>query len=90
MRPGEVEGSDYFFVSKDQFERWLREDNLLEHALVYGEYKGIPRDQVILKNPKPFLKLNKSEAICSCRKVDRGDLQLALRAIHHCYRLSGL
>ncbi len=46
MRPGEVEGSDYFFVSKEKFEQWLKEGNLLEHAIVYGEYKGIPRHQV--------------------------------------------
>lgn len=46
MRPGEVEGKDYFFVSKQQFEEWIAGGQLLEHALVYGEYKGIPRGQV--------------------------------------------
>jgi len=46
MRPGEVEGVDYFFVSKEQFESWMASGQLLEHALVYGEYKGIPRQQV--------------------------------------------
>ena len=37
---------DYLFVSKGQFEQWVEEDELLEHALVYGDYKGIPRHQV--------------------------------------------
>jgi len=46
MRPGEVEGVDYHFVSRPQFERWIARGELLEHALVYGEYKGIPRAQV--------------------------------------------
>ena len=47
MRAGEVHGRDYFFVSRAQFEAWLAEGNqLLEHALVYGDYKGIPRQQV--------------------------------------------
>ena len=47
MRAGEVEGSDYFFVRKSQFEEWIAAgDELLEWALVYGEYKGIPRRQV--------------------------------------------
>lgn len=46
MRKGEVEGVDYIFVSKLQFEKWIQEDKLLEHALVYGEYKGILRSQV--------------------------------------------
>jgi guanylate kinase len=46
MRDGEQEGVDYHFVSREQFEEWIAEDQLLEHALVYGEYKGIPRQQV--------------------------------------------
>ena len=46
MRPGEKDGVDYFFVSKEQFEKWIEEGALLEHAIVYGEYKGIPRKQV--------------------------------------------
>lgn len=46
MRPGEVEGIDYFFVDKGTFEGWVSTGQLLEHALVYGEYKGIPRGQV--------------------------------------------
>lgn len=46
MRPGEREGVDYFFVSKETFEGWIRDNQLLEHAVVYGEYKGIPKQQV--------------------------------------------
>lgn len=45
-RPGEVEGVDYFFVSKGQMEDWIQSGELLEWALVYGEYKGIPKSQV--------------------------------------------
>ncbi len=46
MRPGEQHGRDYFFVSKGQFEEWIAGGRLLEHAVVYGEYKGIPAQQV--------------------------------------------
>lgn len=46
MRPGEVDGVDYIFTSKEKFEEWIANDLLLEHALVYDEYKGIPREQV--------------------------------------------
>jgi hypothetical protein len=46
MRPGEVHGRDYFFVTKQQFEEWIEGGKLLEHAVVYGEYKGIPMQQV--------------------------------------------
>ena len=45
-RPGEVDGRDYIFVSKATFEQWIQKDELLEHAMVYGDYKGIPREQV--------------------------------------------
>ena len=45
-REGEAHGVDYFFVSKAQFEQWLASGALLEHAVVYGDYKGIPRQQV--------------------------------------------
>lgn len=45
-RPGEQDGVDYFFVSREEFEAWIARGRLLEHATVYGEYKGIPRQQV--------------------------------------------
>lgn len=45
-RPGEVHGEDYFFLSTKAFLRMKREGELLEHALVYGQHKGIPKQQV--------------------------------------------
>lgn len=45
-RPGEVNGIDYFFVSEDEFARMIDEDELLEYAVVYQDYKGIPKSQV--------------------------------------------
>lgn len=45
-REKEVEGVDYFFVSSEQFEEMIRQDAFLEHAVVYGEYKGIPKSQI--------------------------------------------
>ncbi|GFH14553.1 guanylate kinase-like domain-containing protein, partial [Haematococcus lacustris] len=41
-----MEGRDYFFVTKEKFEQWIADGMLLEHAMVYGDYKGIPRQQV--------------------------------------------
>jgi guanylate kinase len=46
QRPNEVEGQDYLFVTKDEFERMIAAGELLEHAVVYGDYKGIPRCHV--------------------------------------------
>jgi guanylate kinase len=45
-RANEVDGVDYFFVSEAEFERLIREDGFLEHSLVYGDHKGIPKAQV--------------------------------------------
>ena len=45
-REDEVDGRDYFFVSSDEFARMIENDELLEHAIVYNEYKGIPKKQV--------------------------------------------
>ncbi len=46
IRPGEEHGKDYFFVDVAGFERMIQENELLEYATVYGEYKGIPKQQV--------------------------------------------
>ncbi|MFP4345202.1 MAG: guanylate kinase [Anaerolineales bacterium] len=45
-RPQEEHGKDYFFISETEFEKMIEEDELLEHALVYGQHKGIPKQQV--------------------------------------------
>jgi guanylate kinase len=40
MRPGEVDGRDYHFVSREQFQQMLGEGEFLESAEVYGNYYG--------------------------------------------------
>lgn len=45
-RTGEKDGVDYFFVTREQFEGMIGRGELLEHTLVYTDYKGIPREQV--------------------------------------------
>jgi guanylate kinase len=46
MRPNEVHGKDYWFVSKEEFARMIDNDELIEYAIVYSDYKGIPKQQV--------------------------------------------
>jgi len=41
-RPGEIDGRDYCFYSTAEFERMIAEGEMLEHAEVYGQHKGIP------------------------------------------------
>lgn len=41
-RSGEVNGSDYFFVSRSKFEQMIEEEQLLEYAEYVGNYYGTP------------------------------------------------
>ena len=43
MRPGEVDGVDYFFVDKKTFQTAIKKDELLEHAKFVNNYYGTPR-----------------------------------------------
>jgi guanylate kinase len=45
-RPGEVDGRDYFFVSRDQFVDLRDAGGFLEWFEVYGDLKGTPRSAV--------------------------------------------
>ena len=45
-RDDEVHGVDYFFISYDEFNEMIKNEELLEHAIVYGDQKGIPKEQV--------------------------------------------
>jgi guanylate kinase len=45
-RPGEVDGVDYHFVSVGEFAEMIEKGELLEYAVVYGDYKGIPKKHV--------------------------------------------
>ena len=45
-RAKEVEGKDYFFVSEEQFDENIKNNNLLEYAEFVGNKYGTPRDYV--------------------------------------------
>ena len=42
----EQDGKDYWFLSREEFERRLRNEDFLEHAEVFGNYYGTPRSEV--------------------------------------------
>jgi guanylate kinase len=41
-----VEGVDYFFVTKENFEDLISRNEMIEYALVYDQYKGAAKQQV--------------------------------------------
>lgn len=45
-RPSEREGINHHFLSVDEFQRAIDDDELLEWARVYGNYYGVPKKQV--------------------------------------------
>ena len=46
IRPTEIDGADYHFVSMGEFAEMIEAGELLEYAVVYGDYKGIPKKHV--------------------------------------------
>ena len=45
-RKGEIDGKDYFFLSKDEFLDNIKKDNLFEYAIYNNNYYGTPKDFV--------------------------------------------
>ena len=45
-RPGEVDGTNYYFTTNEHFEELLTQDAFLEHAKVYDHYYGTPKKYV--------------------------------------------
>jgi len=48
-RPNEKNGKDYFFTSKNNFKRLIKNNKFLEHAKVFDNYYGSSKDFVIDK-----------------------------------------
>jgi len=42
----EVDGKDYYFLPREQFEKRIKEGSLLEYAEVFGNFYGTPKDKV--------------------------------------------
>ncbi len=46
-REGEVDGREYYFVTREEFEKNIEAGNFLEHATVFDNLYGTPRDMVV-------------------------------------------
>ncbi len=42
-RRGEANGKEYFFLTEEEFKRWIRENRFAEYAIVHGNYYGTPK-----------------------------------------------
>ena len=48
-RPGEVDGREYFFLTRETFSEWLAEGRFLEHTTYLDRSYGTPRDYVEMR-----------------------------------------
>ena len=46
MRPGEIDGRDYRFIDQRRFDQMVEQEELLEHARVFGNCYGTPRQPI--------------------------------------------
>lgn len=81
-RPGEVHGDDYLFLSNDQFAGMIERDELLEHAVVYNEYKGIPKVHIqsALESGRDVIFRVDVQGAATLRKIIPEAISIFLRA----------
>lgn len=75
QRPGEVEGKDYFFRTREEFEELIRQGQMLEYAEYVGNYYGTPLNYVnetLDKGIDVFLEIEVQGALQVKKKVPDG------------------
>jgi guanylate kinase len=78
-RPGEVDGEDYHFLDKQEFERRIAAGDFIEHAQVHGNYYGTLRES-ILENLNAGVDVMVDIDVQGARKI-RGDSELIRAAL---------
>lgn len=72
QRPGEVDGKDYFFRSREEFEELIRKGQMLEYAEYVGNYYGTPLtyvNETLDKGIDIFLEIEVQGALQVKKKV---------------------
>ncbi|WP_181348861.1 guanylate kinase [Thalassobacillus sp. CUG 92003] len=74
-REGEENGVDYFFKSREEFERLIQENQLIEHAEYVGNYYGTPKayvEQTLDEGKDVFLEIEVQGALQVKRNFPQG------------------
>ena len=72
QRPGEVDGVDYFFRTREEFEELIRQGQMLEYAEFVGNYYGTPLtyvNETLDKGIDVFLEIEVQGALQVKKKV---------------------
>ena len=75
QRPGEVDGKDYFFTTREAFEEKIKSGQMLEYAEYVGNYYGTPLEyinQTLDQGKDVFLEIEVQGALQVKEKVPDG------------------
>lgn len=74
-RPGEVDGREYYFISRDEFKAWIDDGKFLEFAEVYGNFYGTPLNKIeerLKRGEDILLEIDVQGALNVKRKMPEG------------------
>jgi guanylate kinase len=80
-RPGEVHGQHYFFITDEEFDQRVKQEQFLEWAKVHGCYYGTPRqyiDEQLARGETVVLEVDVQGASSIKRIVENGKLRAAV------------
>ena len=72
-RNGEIDKKDYYFLTKSEFEKWIKEENFLEYATYNNNYYGTPKSKIfenLDKGINVFLIIEVQGALQIKEKID--------------------
>lgn len=81
IRKGEKDGVDYKFVTREEFEKFIKKDMLLEKAIVYENYYGSLRDDVekIMESGKSVLFVVDVQGAMTIKAKFRGAVDIFIK-----------
>ena len=81
QRPGEVDGVDYFFRTREEFEELIRQGQMLEYAEYVGNYYGTPLtyvNETLDKGIDVFLEIEVQGADVIAQRIEKAKEEIAL------------
>lgn len=74
-RTGETDGVEYFFITHEEFKKWIAEDKFLEYAEVYGNFYGTPLNKIeerLNRGEHVLLEIDTQGALNVMKKIPDG------------------